>query len=688
MMRQESFRLRPMLEALEDRAVPATVSFQQGFDSYTGTQDTELRKGSPNTNYGTAATVEIDDLGLSGEKHVLLRFDNIFGSGTGQVPAGAIITKATLTLQVNDSGNNPTMHLMLVNWAQGTATWNSMDTSGGGIQADGVEATSSLRSISAGSAGSKEIDVTDDVKSWHDGTYSNYGWAFLPTGTNGVELRTSEYTSNTAQRPKLTIEYSLPGPAASNPDTYEALINTTLNVSAPGVLANDTGGNLTALLVQNVTKGTLTFNANGSFTYTPNTNFSGTDSFTYKATNSLGDSVETLVTINVVGQASFRNGVGGYTGTQDTEISGDNPNTNYGTAGTVEIDRDGPGRDQQVLLRFDNIFGTGAGQVPLGATITSATLTLQVNDSGDSPTMHRMLVDWSQDTATFNTFNLDGNAGIQAGSEATDTIRSLPASTTGSKSLDVTDDVQKWADGLANYGWAFLPTGSGGVELRTSEYGTLLQRPLLTITYTLNPPIAQADSYLGYQGVPLSIPAAQGVLANDSVNSKSAVLTQNVANGTLTFNADGSFTYTPNAGFFGTDTFKYKAVNGDLESEEAEVTIQVNKDVTSSFQVARSGLVRNRTTGLFNGSLTLTNLGDTVAAGTTLRVVVSNLPSGASLTNGGTLPDGRFFIDLVITADMLNKKSQSLPVVFSNPSLATLTYDVKIYSLESPFSPS
>jgi VCBS repeat-containing protein len=53
------------------------------------------------------------------------------------------------------------------------------------------------------------------------------------------------------------------------------------------VLGNDTdpddGDLLTAIPVDNPTNGTLALNDDGSFTYTPNTDFSGTDSFTYVA---------------------------------------------------------------------------------------------------------------------------------------------------------------------------------------------------------------------------------------------------------------------------------------------------------------------------------------------------------------------------------------------------------------------
>jgi hypothetical protein len=87
-------------------------------------------------------------------------------------------------------------------------------------------------------------------------------------------------------------------PVAVN-DAYNAIINTPLVVAAPGVLANDTGGNgtLSAILVSNPTNGLLTLNSNGGFTFTPNTGFVGTDAFTYRASDGLTNSSPATVTI-------------------------------------------------------------------------------------------------------------------------------------------------------------------------------------------------------------------------------------------------------------------------------------------------------------------------------------------------------------------------------------------------------
>lgn len=69
----------------------------------------------------------------------------------------------------------------------------------------------------------------------------------------------------------------------------------------PGILANDTGtGPLTANLVTNVGNGALALNpVDGTFTYTPNPNFSGADFFTYKANDGTFDSNLAMVRITV-----------------------------------------------------------------------------------------------------------------------------------------------------------------------------------------------------------------------------------------------------------------------------------------------------------------------------------------------------------------------------------------------------
>ena len=103
-----------------------------------------------------------------------------------------------------------------------------------------------------------------------------------------------------------------------------------------------------------------------------------------------------------------------------------------------------------------------------------------------------------------------------------------------------------------------------------------------TVTITVNPvnddPEAVDDAYSVDEDTTLTVDAATGVLANDTDvdgDTLTAALVSGPANGTLTLNADGSFSYTPNANFNGTDTFTYSVSDGTT-TVEATVTITVN----------------------------------------------------------------------------------------------------------------
>jgi VCBS repeat-containing protein len=92
-----------------------------------------------------------------------------------------------------------------------------------------------------------------------------------------------------------------------------------------------------------------------------------------------------------------------------------------------------------------------------------------------------------------------------------------------------------------------------------------------------NPPVVVNDEFTALKGTPLTIPAP-GVLSNDTDlegNDLTAQLVNEPSNGTLSLETDGSFTYTPDAGFSGVDIFTYTASDGEFGSVEATVTITV-----------------------------------------------------------------------------------------------------------------
>ncbi len=88
-------------------------------------------------------------------------------------------------------------------------------------------------------------------------------------------------------------------------------------------------------------------------------------------------------------------------------------------------------------------------------------------------------------------------------------------------------------------------------------------------------PVAANDTYVTGFETPLTV-AAPGVLANDASNSGTVIGFDAVSSqgGTVSVAPDGGFTYTPPAGFAGTDSFGYSISNGTATSS-ATVTIEV-----------------------------------------------------------------------------------------------------------------
>ena len=99
----------------------------------------------------------------------------------------------------------------------------------------------------------------------------------------------------------------------------------------------------------------------------------------------------------------------------------------------------------------------------------------------------------------------------------------------------------------------------------------------VTVTSTNDPPVAVNDAYTTNEDVTLTVPPT-GVAVNDldpDGNTLTAIGVTVPAHGTLTLNADGSFSYTPAANYSGPDGFTYKVTDGTVESNVATVAITV-----------------------------------------------------------------------------------------------------------------
>jgi large repetitive protein len=148
---------------------------------------------------------------------------------------------------------------------------------------------------------------------------------------NGGDSFTYKANDGTADSNVATVTITV-NPVNDAPvavdDAYDTAEDTTLAEAAPGVLGNDTdeeGDSLTAGLLTDVSHGTLTLNANGSFEYVPDSNYNGGDSFTYKANDGTADSnVATVtITVNPDGDLTFSK-TGNGTGTVTSDPAGIN----------------------------------------------------------------------------------------------------------------------------------------------------------------------------------------------------------------------------------------------------------------------------------------------------------------------------------------------------------------------------
>ena len=145
-------------------------------------------------------------------------------------------------------------------------------------------------------------------------------------------------------------------PPVANDDSYTTEEDTELTVSATGVLANDSDPDnnpLTASLVTGPSHGTLTLNSDGSFTYTPASNFNGTDSFIYRAYDRtlFSDPATVYITVNPVDDPPVLDAIG-------------NKTVNEGELLTFTISASDPDFD---------VLAYSASGLPLGATIDPET---------------------------------------------------------------------------------------------------------------------------------------------------------------------------------------------------------------------------------------------------------------------------------------------------------------------------
>ena len=189
-----------------------TSSFQDGDGkgSVSDAEDAELHEGGPDSNFGFGTTINIDD---SNHRHIVLKFGNIFGTGSNQIPTGSTINSASLTLEITNTTNvNPTVYQLIESWVEGEVTWNS-GSAANAWTTPGADSTGSRKEISDGDfpmtvLGSHTMSVVNSVQNWSDGEL-NEGWLFEGNSNNNCNFKSSD-NATAGDRPLLAINYTPP----------------------------------------------------------------------------------------------------------------------------------------------------------------------------------------------------------------------------------------------------------------------------------------------------------------------------------------------------------------------------------------------------------------------------------------------------------------------------------------------
>ncbi|MCP4629396.1 MAG: tandem-95 repeat protein [bacterium] len=414
------------------------------------------------------------------------------------------------------------------------------------------------------------------------GNSSNHWYNFSYDGTTGTQFSTNKmsFFFQDGQRGDddlISNGYVVDpgGPAFHNTppqagdDSYDVSADNTLTIAAPGVLNNDTDADnddLTVVLESDVSSGTLNLNSDGSFTYEPDTGFSGTDSFDYQAYDGFDYSNTVTVTITVKSTDTDGDGV------PDSEEAG-GPNNGDGN-------NDGIADSQQphVASVQNSVDG---GYVTLVTTSGFMLVDVQATGNpspGDTPAGAVFPLGFFK----FKVVTLP----LTGATVKVDLF--LPSGV-------VLNEYYKYGPTPAdssNHWYTFSYNSTTGVQFSSSKLTFFFQdchrgdSALFSNGYIIDPggpafcntpPVAANDSYFIPADTSLTI-TAPGILTNDTdidSDDLSVTLETDVAHGSLSLNSDGSFAYDPDTGFNGFDSFDYKAYDGVDYSNTATVVIMV-----------------------------------------------------------------------------------------------------------------
>jgi uncharacterized repeat protein (TIGR01451 family) len=344
------------------------------------------------------------------------------------------------------------------------------------------------------------------------------------------------------------------------------------------VLDNDTDPNGDPLAISAVGAahhGTATANPDGTITYVPDTGFSGVDTFDYTVSDGNGGTSTALVTVNVVNSAPVA--------TLDTAIA-------TGAAGsplTIDVlanDTDANGDDLSISAVTQPAHGTTAvvnGQVvytPDASYHGTDTFSYTVSDGHggtDTATVTvtvqnraPVAVDDSASVATGVSTAIDVLANDSDPDGEALTITSYDAASAHGGTVTVDDA------GVVNYTSATGFTGTDTFSYTVTDPRGATSTAVVTVTVANADPISPNLTATTGAGAPVTVDLLNG--ASDPDNQPVSISGVGpAAHGTVALDASGHATYTPDAGFTGTDTFTYTVSDGQGGTSTGTVTVTV-----------------------------------------------------------------------------------------------------------------
>ena len=438
------------------------------------------------------------------------------------------------------------------------------------------------------------------------------------------------------------------------------------------VLANDTDpdGDVLTVTAASAPNGTVIVNPNGTITYTPRANFSGTDTITYTISDGKGGTSTATVTVTVdpvndspvatndVATTNEDTPVTVAVLGNDTDIDGDPLSVVSATApnGTVMINANGT-ITYTPSLNF-NGTDTITYQISDGkGGFSTATVTVTVVPVNDAPVASPPLAPQANPDGAVVSVPVAGSFTDPDGDVLTYIAVGLPAGLTLNPTTGIiSGTIDRSASQLNGGVYSVTVTASDGKGgTASTTFGWTITNPA---------PTAGNDIATTNEDTPVTV----SVLANDSDpdGDPLTVMSASAPNGTVVINANGTVTYTPAANFNGTDTITYMISDGQGGVATATVTVTVN--ATNDAPTVVSPIPAQ--TGVDAGAVSVPVAGNfTDLDGDTLSFAASGLPLGLSINPATGLITGT--VDR--SASQVNGGVYSVSVTASDGKGGTVT---------------